>query len=85
MSDYWTLGRPTRGRGVDRVPESIAAADTYQMDELEVPERGVYKGVTASRHERRAMGQRAGRKPRRRELPGAEARRIAKNQKEWAA
>lgn len=56
--------------------------------EVETPELGTSliggRQVTAPYRDRRAMGARGhGRKPRRRELPGAVARRLERNRKEW--
>ena len=82
----WKKGRKKQlamtDRGVHRVPESMR--DLYATFEVETPELGEYRGVQAPYANRRRMGQRGHqRQTRRRELPGAMARRMERNRKSW--
>lgn len=75
--------RNLQPRGADRVPEHLQQIDEDRTVEVDYPEIGEYRGLKAPYAVRRARGQRGkGRRPRRRELPGAVDRRIAKNKAE---
>lgn len=82
----------TRSRGVDRVPDRLRGL-TVTVEPHTVSKRrnpidstlGTFRGREGNHADRRARGQRGkGRKPRRRELPGAEARRIERNREAWS-
>lgn len=78
------MARDTRPRGIDRVPDGLRV---HLAEPDLVPSKlGTYRGVEANYADRRAMGQRGHqRPPRRRELPGAEARRVERSRKAWSA
>lgn len=74
----------TRETGADRVPARLHFERTEFHPTL-VPELGTYRGVSAPYRDRRAMGQRGhAPKTRRRDLPGAVARRVERNRLAWA-
>lgn len=72
-------------RGVDRVPAALTGWAPTVERVGDPPVLGTYRGKSANYATRRAMGQRGhAQRTRRRDMPGATARRIERNQKAWA-